>query len=56
MYPNLNKGLGLTPEDLAPYVSPLVAFDGTVIMPIGQVTLPMEGSGGSRKWSRNHIS
>ena len=55
MYPDLYEGLGLTLEDLAPYDSPLVAFDGTIIMPAGQLTLPVEGSGGSRKWSRNHV-
>ena len=35
MYPDLYEGLRLTPEDLAPYDSPLVAFDGTVVMPAG---------------------
>ena len=56
MYLDLYEGLGLTPEDLSPYDSPLVAFDGTIIMPVGQVTLPVEGFDGSRKWSRNHVS
>ena len=35
MYLDLYEGLGLTPENLAPYDSPLVAFDGTVVMPAG---------------------
>ena len=39
MYPNLYKGLGLTPEDLTRYDSPLVAFDGSIVMPTGQVAL-----------------
>ena len=34
MYPDLYEGLGLTLENLAPYDSPLVAFDGTVVMPV----------------------
>ena len=42
MYPDLYKGLGLTPEDLAPYDSLLLAFDGIVVMPAKQVTLPVE--------------
>jgi len=32
MYPYLYEGLGLTPEDLTTYDSPLVDFDGTVVM------------------------
>ena len=35
MYPNLYEGLGLTPEDLAKYDSPLVAFDGTIVTLVG---------------------
>ena len=42
MYPDLYEGLGLTLEDLAPYNSPLVAFDGTIVMLVRQVTLPVE--------------
>ena len=37
MYPDLYEGLGLTLEDLAPYNSPLVAFDGTIVMLVRQV-------------------
>lgn len=40
MYPNLYDGLGLTFEDLTSYDSPLVAFDGTVVVPARQVTIP----------------
>ena len=45
MYPYLYEGLGLTPEDLTTYDSPLIAFDGTVVMLAGQVTLPVEVGG-----------
>ena len=40
MYPNLYKGLGLRAEDLTPYSSPLVSFEGNVIIPKGQIRLP----------------
>ena len=32
MYPDLYKGLGLRAEDLMPYSSPLVSFEGKVII------------------------
>ena len=32
MYPNLYKGLNLKPEDLTAYDSPLVSFDGKVVI------------------------
>ena len=35
MYPNLYKGLGLKPKDLSKYDTPLVGFDGKVVMPKG---------------------
>ena len=35
MYPNLYKGLNLKPEDLITYDSPLVSFDGKVVIPRG---------------------
>ena len=41
MYPNLYKGLGLRAEDLTPYSSPLVSFEGKVIIPKGQIRLPV---------------
>ena len=44
MYPNLYEGLRLRPEDLACYDSPLVGFDGKVIIPKGQIRLPMQAS------------
>ena len=32
MYPDLYKGLSLRSEDLTPYSSPLVSFEGKVII------------------------
>ena len=32
MYPNLYKGLNLKPEDLTGYDSPLLGFDGKVVI------------------------
>ena len=37
MYPNLYKGLGLKPEDLTTYSSPLVSFEGKMVVPKGQI-------------------
>ena len=42
MYPDLFKGLNLRTEDLTPYNSPLVSFEGKVIIPKGQIRLPMQ--------------
>ena len=39
MYPNLYKGLNLRPEDLITYNSPLVSFDGKVVILKGQIRL-----------------
>ena len=33
MYPDLFKGLGLRKEDLTKHISPLVGFDGKVVIP-----------------------
>lgn len=35
MYPDLYKGLGLKLENLAKYDTPLVGFDGKVVVPEG---------------------
>ena len=35
MYLNLYEGLGLNLEDLMKYDSPLVAFDGSIVVPAG---------------------
>ena len=42
MYLDLYKGLNLKVEDLMPYSSPLVSFEGKIIFPKGQVRLPMQ--------------
>ena len=44
MYPDLYKGLGLKPEDLAPYSSPLVSFKGRMVTPKGLIRLPVQAS------------
>ena len=42
MYPDLYKGLSLRSKDLMPYSSPLVSFEGKVIIPKGQIRLPVQ--------------
>ena len=42
MYPDLFKGLNLRAKDLTPYNSPLVSFEGKVIIPKGQIRLPVQ--------------
>ena len=42
MYPDLFKGLGLKPEDLTTYSLPLVSFEGKMVVPKGQIRLPMQ--------------
>ena len=42
MYPNLYRGLNLKAENLTPYSSPLVSFEGKIIIPKGQVRLPVQ--------------
>ena len=41
MYPDLFKGLGLKNQDLTKYDSPLVSFDGRVVIPQGQISFPV---------------
>ena len=41
MYLDLYKGLNLKPEDLAPYNSPLMSFDGKLVIPKGMIRLPI---------------
>ena len=45
MYPDLFEGLGLKNQDLMKYDTPLVMFDGRVVIPGGQISLlvNMEG-------------
>ena len=42
MYLDLYKGLGLKSEDLTTYSSPLVSFEGKMVVPKGQIRLPMQ--------------
>ena len=42
MYHDLYKGLNLKVEDLTPYSSPLVSFEGKIIIPKGQVRLHVQ--------------
>ena len=44
MYPDLYKRLSLKAKDLTPYSSPLVSFEGKIIIPKGQVKLPVQTS------------
>ena len=39
MYPDLFKGLSLKKEHLMKHTSPLVGFDGKVVIPEGQISL-----------------
>ena len=41
MYHNLYKGLGLKLENLTPYNSPLISFDGKLVIPNGMIRLPI---------------
>ena len=41
VYPNLFKGLGLKAEDLSKYDTTLVGFDGRMVVPEGQISLPV---------------
>ena len=42
MYLDLYNGLGLKPSDLTTYDSPLVSFDRKVVIPKGQIQLPIQ--------------
>ena len=42
MYPNLYNELNLRAEDLTPYSSLLMRFEGKIIIPKGQIRLPMQ--------------
>ena len=44
MYPDLYKGLNLKAEDLMSYNSPLVSFEGKIVIPKGQVRLLVQTS------------
>ena len=42
MFPDLYKGLGLKPENLTAYNSPLVSFEGKMVIPKRQIRLPVQ--------------
>ena len=42
MYPDLYKGLGLKPKNLTTYSSPLVSFEVKMVVPKGQIRLPVQ--------------
>ena len=42
MYPDLYKGLKLKSEDLLPYSSTLMSFDGKFVIPKGMIRLPIQ--------------
>ncbi|XP_030940150.1 uncharacterized protein LOC115965088 [Quercus lobata] len=42
MYPDLYRGLNLKPENLVAYSSPLVSFEGRMVVPKGQIRLPVQ--------------
>ena len=42
MFPDLYKGQNLKLEDLTAYDSPLISFDGKVVIPKGQTRLPIQ--------------
>ena len=42
MYPDLYKGLKLKPKNLMPYSSPLMSFNGKLVIPKGMIRLPIQ--------------
>ena len=42
MYPDLYKGLNLKPEDLSPYDSSLVSFEGKIVTSKGMIRMPVQ--------------
>ncbi|XP_075670438.1 uncharacterized protein LOC142640249 [Castanea sativa] len=45
MYSDLFRGIGLKKEDLSNYDTPLVGFDGQMVIPEGQISLPVNMKG-----------
>lgn len=45
MYLDVYKGLELKPKDLSRYDASLVGFDGRIVMPKGQIKLPVVTEG-----------
>ena len=44
MYPDLFKRLKLKPENLTAYSSPMVSFEGKMVIPKGHIRLPVQTS------------
>ena len=42
IYPDLYKGLNLKPKDLISYNSPLMGFNGKIVIPKGLMRLPIQ--------------
>ena len=42
MYPDLFKGLNLKPDNLIAYSSPMVSFERNMVIPKGQIRLPVQ--------------
>ena len=42
MYPDFYKTLNLKLEDLVPYSSPLISFDGKLVIPKDMIRLPIQ--------------
>nr|XP_023876335.1 uncharacterized protein LOC111988777 [Quercus suber] len=42
MYPDLYRGLNLTPQDLTAYSSSLVSFEGRSVISMGMIRLPVQ--------------
>ena len=42
IYPDLYKGLNLKPKDLVSYNSPLMGFNGKIVIPKGLMRLPIQ--------------
>ena len=42
MYQDLYRGLNLRPKDLDTYDSPLMGFDGKMVVPRGMIRLPIQ--------------
>ena len=45
MYPDLFKGLGLKNKDLSNYDTPLMGFNSHMVIPKGQISLPVNMEG-----------
>ena len=45
MYLDLFRGLRLKNEDLSKFSTPLVEFDGKLVIPKGQISLPVNTEG-----------